>query len=97
MSTATPEIYPSGHTLSLHDALPIFSGALERGALTGRADEPRQVPALAFGPADLDGLLRFKAVPFRNVRYGSRRPRRGAAREHGGWKDQTPEIGRAHV
>src|SRR3546814_185010 len=27
------------------------SGALERGVLTGRADEPRQVPALAFGPA----------------------------------------------
>src|SRR3546814_6271499 len=28
------------------------SGALERGVLTGRADEPRQVPALAFGPAN---------------------------------------------
>src|SRR3546814_20067930 len=64
--------------------------------LTGRADEPRQIPAPAFGPADLDGLLRVKAVPFRNVRYGSRRPRRGAARKHGGWKGQTPEFAHIH-
>src|SRR3546814_3598875 len=35
-------------------------------------------------------------LPFRNVRYGSRRPRRGAAREHGGWKDQTPEFAHIH-
>src|SRR3546814_15693692 len=73
-----------------------FSGALARGVLTGRADEPRQVPALAFGPANLDRLLRLEAVPFRSVRYGSRRPRRGAAREHGGWKDQTPEFAHIH-
>src|SRR3546814_15846450 len=72
------------------------SGALERGALTGRADEPRQVPALAFGPADLDGLLRIKAVPFRNVRYGCSRPRPGAARDHGGSQDPTPPFAHIH-
>src|SRR3546814_12798774 len=54
------------------------------------------LPALAFGPANLDRLLRLEAVPFRSVRYGSRRPRRGAAREHGGWKDQTPEFAHIH-
>src|SRR3546814_5779866 len=29
--TATTEIYTYGHTLSLHDALPIFDDAVERG------------------------------------------------------------------
>src|SRR3546814_4429718 len=41
------------------------SGALERGVLTGRADEPSPVPALAFGPANPARLLRLEAVPAR--------------------------------
>src|SRR3546814_5588535 len=39
--TATPEIYTYCHTLSLHDALPIFERGLRAGRAVGRADDRR--------------------------------------------------------
>src|SRR3546814_15557596 len=40
--TSTTEIYPYGHTLSLHDALPIYLGAVEPDAV-GALLQMRQV------------------------------------------------------
>src|SRR3546814_8948925 len=100
--TATTEIYTYGHTLSLHDALPIYV-PLHRRRLA-RRDRARAWPLGAGrrGGARLHGQHDARARPaadphpLRDHRR-RRRAQRGAGERVGLLLRAPPEIGRAHV
>src|SRR3546814_14743022 len=110
--TATTEIHTDGHTLSLHDALPILNGILFQGlsllqrlheGFEGVAHRRRNAgrPAIATQRGDLDDETRklLAGAPDLLHRVQPGAAERGEARAH---LDEIvevrrPEIGRAHV
>src|SRR3546814_13989320 len=106
--TATPEIYTNRHTLSLHDAITIFSQIFAR---TGRGDRRGLADMTRTGA---HGVVRIEPRTLRfNIPSGGERWVRITAfdastvRPHAGWiislldvtkeHSELEQIGRAHV
>src|SRR3546814_20187396 len=90
--TATTEIYTDGHTLSLHDALPIWEQALDDGSGDGASGLVIDSAEIRrrFGLGDFAGTLFIHAIGARGhdvVKY--------AVDTYG--DDEAEQIGRAHV
>src|SRR3546814_20459082 len=102
--TATTEIYTYGHTLSLHDALPISGSEATRRKASGEAGSRCIVvlqsipsgqvrpPQHAFASAGAGRCIPLNAQALRTAR--SRRSCRARTRAR---PSPPPEIGRAHV
>src|SRR3546814_2487849 len=93
--TATPEIYTYGHTLTLHDALPIFQRPRDRLCRRGGGGEPVAGAARRHRRSN-----RLAGICLSEPETGFLLHRRGADAGHRGLHrdpDARGEIGRAHV